>query len=88
MKFEKGISGNPEGRKPGTQNQLTKTFKELLAKTIQDIEKDGGEHTLRQFAEKHPIDFWKIAARLIPTELTGGSGGAIQIIISKNEEGV
>ena len=57
------------GRQKGTPNKLTKTFKELLARTINELELDGP--TFMDWAKENPTEFYKIAARLIPTELTG-----------------
>lgn len=33
-KFEKGESGNPSGRPKGSQNQVTKTFRELVTEAL------------------------------------------------------
>ena len=66
MKFEKG---NP-GKKKGTQNKLTKTVKETVLAVFNDLQSDP-KSNLKAFAKKHHRDFYQIAARLIPTELTG-----------------
>ena len=57
------------GREKGTPNKFTKTFKELLARTINELELEGP--TFMDWAKENPTEFYKIAARLIPTELTG-----------------
>lgn len=65
--------GNP-GRQPGTQNKLTKTFKAALMATFHEI---GGVEHLTAWARLNPTEFYKIAARLIPTEVVGpGENGA------------
>jgi Mlc titration factor MtfA (ptsG expression regulator) len=61
------------GRVKGTQNRLTKTFKELLADTISDLQNDK-KANLKSWAKENPTEFYKIAAKLIPTEVTGNIG--------------
>ncbi len=84
MKFKKGKSGNPAGRQKGTvnENNLTNTFKGLLIKTILDLE-EKGECTLAKFAVDNPKEFYMIAARLIPTELMGGTENKIIVTIQE-----
>ncbi len=62
--------GQPKrgGRKKGTPNKLTWTFKEAIATAYDGI---GGHEAFTAWARKHPTEFYKIAARLIPTELIG-----------------
>lgn len=61
--------GNP-GKPKGAQNHLTKTVKETVLAVFNDIQADP-KVNLRKFATDYPRDFYQIAARLIPTELTG-----------------
>lgn len=60
--------GNP-GRQPGP-NKLTKTVKETVLAVFNDLQ-DDPENSLLKFAKKYPRDFYQIAAKLIPTEITG-----------------
>jgi hypothetical protein len=55
------------GRRPGSQNKVTRTFKDMVVQCLQDI---GGRPAFAAWATKNRTDFYKIAARLIPTELT------------------
>lgn len=61
--------GNP-GRPKGAQNHLTKTVKETVLAVFNDIQTDP-KINLRKFAQTYPRDFYQIASRLIPTEITG-----------------
>lgn len=69
MPFEKG-KDKTGGRKKGVQNQLTKTVKETVLEVFNKIQEDP-KVNLEQFAKKYPREFYQIAAKLIPTELTG-----------------
>ena len=83
MPFPKGKSGNPKGKKPGTPNKFTKQFKELLTETFHQLESEKGKGLL-EWGKKNEGDFYKICARLIPTELTGEGGGDITIRIVRD----
>jgi hypothetical protein len=63
--FKKG-----EGRKPGSQNKLTRTVKDVVLATFNSLQNDKA-HNLEAFAKKNPRDFYQIAAKLIPTEIKG-----------------
>lgn len=69
MPFEKGKS-KTGGRQKGVQNQITKTVKETVLDVFNKIQEDP-KVNLEQFAKKYPRDFYMIAAKLIPTEITG-----------------
>lgn len=72
MAFKKGKSGNPKGRRAGSQNKTTRAFKEAV---LNVFDKNGGEKWLAKWAKKEPTEFFRIASRMIPHEHTG-SGGA------------
>jgi len=61
--------GNP-GKPKGTLNHLTKTVKETVLAVFNELQNDP-KNDLKHFAEKYPRDFYQIAAKLIPTEITG-----------------
>jgi hypothetical protein len=65
-KFTAGNRGKPKGAK----NKVTKTVKETVLSVFLDLQEDS-KHSLKAFAEKHPRDFYNIAAKLIPTEISG-----------------
>ena len=63
MGFRKGESGNPRGRKPGTPNRVTRSFKEAMLAAFADL---GGAAHLLAWAKKHPGEFYRIFARMTP----------------------
>ena len=67
MPFKKGKQ-KTGGKVKGTQNKLTKTFKELLTDAIESLQKDKSAN-LKSWAKENPTEFYKIAAKLIPTEI-------------------
>ncbi len=62
--FEKGNAGKPKG----AVNNLTKTFKDLLILTLEEIQADPKANLLT-WAKDNPTEFYKIASKLIPTEV-------------------
>jgi hypothetical protein len=60
------------GRRPGSQNKATRAFKEMVVKCLGDI---GGSKALAEWARENRTEFYKIAARLIPTEVSGAGEG-------------
>ena len=53
------------GRPKGSLNKLTGTVKAALHETF---ERRGGVAALVKWADKHPTEFYRLYARLIPTE--------------------
>lgn len=78
MAFTKGVSGNPKGRERGKQNKLTKTVKETVLAVFNDIQSDPKVNLL-SFARNYPRDFYAIAAKLIPTEISGNIEQTIEV---------
>jgi hypothetical protein len=72
--FKKGQGG----RKKGVPNKLTSTVKETVLSVFQEIQSDP-KNSLLQFAKKYPRDFYQIAAKLIPTEITGSIKTTIKV---------
>lgn len=54
------------GRQKGTPNKLTSTFREAIQVAYEGI---GGHDGFTGWAEDNKTEFYKIAARLIPTEI-------------------
>ena len=63
MTFRKGQSGNPAGKKPGTQNKVNATFKEAIRLAFDRL---GGVEHLLAWAKKNPAGFYSIYARMMP----------------------
>ncbi|MBM3356527.1 MAG: hypothetical protein FJY54_02230 [Betaproteobacteria bacterium] len=59
------------GRTKGTPNKITRAFREAVQAVYHDI---GGDEAFAAWARDNPTEFYRIAARLIPTELRHGSG--------------
>jgi hypothetical protein len=56
------------GRVKGTPNKLTTSFKEAVQTVYHEI---GGNENFARWARRNETEYYKIAARLIPTEITG-----------------
>lgn len=61
-------STSGQGRPAGTPNRLTKTVREAFERAFEQLQ-DGGAASLDKWAQRYPSDFYKLAARLIPTEI-------------------
>lgn len=57
-----------KGRVKGSQNKVTRAFKEAVLLSFFDI---GGVDALTAWGRKNLTEFYKIAARLIPYEVIG-----------------
>lgn len=62
-------SGNG-GRPAGVPNKLTRTVKETVLAVFNTLQ-DDEEAKLEAWGKKNPTQFYQIAAKLIPTEITG-----------------
>lgn len=63
MPFKKGQSGNPTGRRRGSPNRLTRTFREAMGLVFDRL---GGEKHLLAWAKKYPTEYYRIKARMVP----------------------
>ena len=68
------------GRQQGTPNKITTVFKDAVRIVYDDI---GGHSAFAAWAKDNPGEFYKIAARLIPTEITMPEGSGLTIIVDK-----
>lgn len=84
MPFVKGKPRPPNaGRRAGTPNALTVQFRESVQRVYSMI---GGDAHMASWAQKEPTEYYRIAARLIPHELTGAGGGPIQLAVQVIDE--
>lgn len=67
MAFEKG-KPKTGGKVKGTPNKLTKTVKETVLAAFNDLQQDP-KANIMAWAKEQPTEFYKIAAKLIPTEV-------------------
>jgi hypothetical protein len=68
--FKKGEKRPNQGKRgPG---KVTVTVKSVFEETFKQLQKDPKKpHALGRWAEAEPGEFYKLAAKLIPTELKG-----------------
>jgi len=85
MPFVKGQSGNPSGRKTGGNTKV-----HALQHAIREVEKKKGKSLLIHAVEQAYKDRGVLIAilkKLIPdlkaVEVTGGEGGIIKIVVTK-----
>ena len=69
MPFKKG-QAKTGGKKKGTPNKLTRTVKETVLAVFDDLQADPKANLLA-WGKSNPTEFYKIAAKLIPTEIKG-----------------
>lgn len=77
-KFVKGGTGRP----PGAKNVVNRTVKETVLEVFNRLQQ--GEFSLANWAETEPTEFYKIASKLIPTEVTGSVKQTI--IVSRKKQ--
>lgn len=72
MAYQKGQSGNLNGRPKGAVNKTTKGAKEAFALAFDEL---GGYEGMVKWAKSDPENlktFYTLYARLIPTDVTSG----------------
>ena len=67
------------GRHVGTPNKVTAIFKDAVRIVYEDI---GGNVAFAAWAKENPTEFYRIAARLIPTEMAS-QGTNLNVIINR-----
>jgi hypothetical protein len=67
-RYEKGTSGNPDGRPKGAKNKLSNNVIDKILDAAIHLESKG--KALRKFAEANPEAFWtKIYTKLVPKDI-------------------
>lgn len=71
------------GRRKGSRNQFTVSAKQAFSAAFQET---GGAEALAAWAGENRTEFYRLFARLIPTELSGPEGGPLEVTwpIAKN----
>ncbi len=67
------------GRQVGTPNKVTAIFKDAVRAVYEDI---GGNAAFATWAKENPTEFYRIASRLIPTEIAS-HGTSINVIVNR-----
>jgi hypothetical protein len=80
-KFEKGKSGNPHGRPPGSANKVPAILKEAI---IRAAELAGGEEGLTGYlqtqANANPSVFLGLLGKVLPLQMAGDRENPLQHI--------
>ena len=77
------------GRLAGTPNRITTAFKDAVRIVYEDI---GGHSAFAAWARENQTEFYRIAARLIPTEIatTGKADPTLRVVLvnfGRDEQG-
>ncbi len=79
MPFVKGQKGLG-GRKKGVQNRLTRSVKQAFEEVFRDLQADDQSPAhLLNWAKENTTDFYKLASKLIPEEITGNVSLTVQL---------
>ena len=78
--FQKGNSGKPKG----ATNKLTRTFKEILTDALEALQEDK-KNNLEAWAKENPTEFYKIASKLIPSEISATVESKVITVIPPND---
>jgi hypothetical protein len=87
MPFKKGQSGNVKGREVGSKNKVTLLaldVKDVVFNAFQDLQADP-KNNLIAWAKENPTEFYKIAAKLIPTNIEAKVSNTINVIPPKSD---
>jgi len=87
----KGVSGNPQGRKKGSQNKISRTIREMVLAAV-DSYAGGGVALMERYRDsaykEERIAFLALVGKLVPMEVTGAGGGAliVEVVMEQKPE--
>lgn len=64
------------GRQKGVANKETKAIRDMIVQALDEV---GGIEYLKTQALDNPTAFMSLIAKVLPTQITGEGGGAVQI---------
>lgn len=73
------VGSRGRGRPKGAPNKTTAAVKDMILQALNEAHEDGGAGYLKEQAEKNPTAFLTLVGKVLPLQLTGEGGGAIQV---------
>ena len=84
---EVGLDRSKTGRAKGTPNKTTKLLKDAVLKAADKAGGKGGLVAyLQEQAIKNPGPFLALLGKVLPMQITGADGGALQVVVQKFTE--
>jgi hypothetical protein len=85
---EVGLDRSKTGRAKGTPNKTTALIKEAIIKAAEAVGEDmNGKGKLTGYckflARTEPKAFAQLLGRILPLQVTGEDGGALQVVVQK-----
>jgi hypothetical protein len=79
----RGKKSEGSGRKKGVQNKLTVSVRQAFKEAFDYLQEDDADPAhLKNWGKANPKDFYMIAQKLIPQEMSGPDGSDIPVKIT------
>ena len=83
--FQKGKSGNPNGRPKGSSSKFPLEVKSVIADVFTALQNDE-EHNLMEWAKRNPNLFYTVVVpKIIPLQLSGDAANPLAVTVAKFE---